>query len=281
MSENPPPLIHPPPRDQCPLTINPPKDREGKEEGREERKEEGEGDTTRTGEAWRLRREIGDLKELVEKQQAEISRLREAEEKLKRKLERRENKISELDRDLEKARSSWQEAEKVRVQQTQGMQEQLKRIEELLTTKPAELSGEQAFLPSADRLSEMEVLCIVRELNENIYQVAASLIEGWMKMKSSKPPDRVELDLISKQSPPVLLQLTRNRDIAGLSFLIQMHLCFYAAKMTSRWAHNKDFVLIKDLYQRLSASGECYVIDARWHVTYIRTPIEGQAVSAR
>ena len=263
MSENPPPPAHPPPRDQCPLTTNPPKDPERAEEGREEGKEEREGDTTRSGEAWRLRREIEDLKGQVEKQKAEISRLREAEDKLKRKLERREKKISEMDHDLEKARNSWQEAEKVRVRQAQGMQEQLKRIEESLKKRPAELSGEQAFLPVSDRLSEMEVLGIVRELNENIYQVAAGLTEGWMKMESSKPPDKVKLDLTSQGAPPVLVQLARNRDLTGLTFLIQLHLCYYATNMTSSWAHNKDFVLIKDLYQRLSASGEYQTIHAK------------------
>ena len=253
-----------------------------------ERKEERKGDTTRLGEAWRFRREIGDLKGLVEKQKAEISELREAEEilkgrvergeiaiskldynlekmrnswqeaeeKLKGKLESREDKISKLDHNLEEMRSSWQEAEHVRARQAQGMQEQLKRIEELLTTKPAELFEERAFLSTADRLSEMEVLSIVRELNENIYQVAACLTEGWMEMESSKPPDKAELDLTSQQRLPTLVQLARNRDLTGLTFLIQLHLCYYATKMTSSWAHDKDFVLIKDIYQRLSASGE-------------------------
>ena len=285
MSENPPPPVHPavaptyphpppgeskavlppqpPPRDQRPLTANPPKDPEWKEEGREEMKEERGGDTTRSGEAWRLRREIGYLKGLVEKQQAEISRLREAEEIMKGKLERRENKISKLDHDLQKMQSNWQEAEKVHARQTQGMQERLKRTEELLTSRSAELSGAQAFLCTTDRLSEMEVLGIVRELNENIYLVTASLTEGWVEMESSKPPDKVELDLTSRQRPLVLVQLARNRDLTGLSFLIQLHLCHYATNMISSWAHNKDFVLIKDVYQRLSASGEYQIMHAK------------------
>ena len=109
---------------------------------------------------------------------AEISNLREVEEKLKRKVERGEDTISNLDRDLEAMRNSWQEAEKVRSRQVQGMQEQLKRIEETSTTTSAELPGAQAFQHTADLLSEMEMLGIVRELNENIYQVAASLTEG-------------------------------------------------------------------------------------------------------
>ena len=252
----------PPPQDQRPLITTPPKEPERKEEAREEMKEEKKGETSLL-EGWRLRRENGDLKRLAEKQKAEISKLRESEEILKGKVERREEKISRLDHDLEKTRKGWQEADKVHARQAQGMQERLKRTEELLATRSAELSGAQAFLSTADRLSEMEVLGIVRELNENIYQVAAGLTEGWMKMESSKPPDKLELDLTSQPRTIVLIQLARNRDLTGLTFLIQLHLCFYAAAMTSSWVDNKDLVLIKNLYQRLSASGEyhrCQVV---------------------
>ena len=277
LPSSPPP---PPPQDKCPSTTNPPMVPERKEERREERKEDRKGDTQRIGEGSRLRREIGDLKAQIEKQKAEISRLREAEEILKGRVERRENRISKLDHDLQKTRNGWQEADKMHARQTQGMQERLKRTEELLATRSAELSGAQAFLSTADRLSEMEVLGIVRELNENIYQVAAGLTEGWMKMESSKPPDKVELDLASQPRTIVLIQLARNRDLTGLTFLIQLHLCYFAVTMTSSWADNKNFALIKDLYQRLSASGEYYIMDPKWYVTYMRT-IEGQAVSAR
>ena len=213
------------------------------------------GDTLRIGEGWWLRREIGDLKGLVERQKAEISRLRGAKELMKGELERRGNMISKQDHVLQKLHSGWQEAQMVHARQAQGMQERLKRTEELLATRSAELSGAQAFLCTADRLSEMEVLGIVRELNENIYQVAAGLTEGWMKMESSKPPDKAELNLTS-QRLPVLIQLARNRDLTGLTFLLQLHLCFYATQITSSWVHSKDFVLIKNIYQRLSASGE-------------------------
>ena len=270
----------PPPQDQCPLTTNPPEDSERREKGKVERKEEKKGDTTRLGEAWRFRREIGDLKGLVEKQKAEISRLRGLEEIMKGRVERRENTISKLDHDLQKMHNNWQEAKKIHARQVQGMQERLKRTEELLATRSAELSGEQAFLPITDHLPEPEVLGIVRELNENIYQVAGGLTEGWIKMGSSKPPDNVELDLTSQQRLPVLIQLARNRDLTGLTLLIQLRLCYYATKMTSSWAHNKDLVLIKDLYQRLSESGEYQIIHPKWYVAYIRK-IEGQAASAR
>ena len=100
-----------------------------------------------------------------------------------------------------------------------------------------------------------------------------------MRMESSNPPDKVELDLTSKPRTIVLVQLARSRDLIGITFLIELHLCYYAAKMTSSWTDNKNFSLTKDLYRRLSASGEYYIMDAKWYVTYMRT-IEGQVVSA-
>ena len=139
----------PPPQYQCPSPKNPSQELERKAERR---------GTTRSGEAWRLQREVGDLRGLVEKQKAEISRLRRVEEILKGKLERREEKISKLDYDLEKTRNGWQEADKVHARQAHGMQELLKRTEELLETRSAELSEAWAFLSTADHLSEMEVL---------------------------------------------------------------------------------------------------------------------------
>ena len=78
--------------------------------------------------------------------------------------------------------------------QARAMQERLRQTEELLEARAAELSGAQTFLSTADRLSEMEVLSIVRDLNENIYQVTVSLTEGWEKLESSQATGRIELD---------------------------------------------------------------------------------------
>ena len=262
----------PPPQDKFPLVTNPPEDprkedttgiggtsrsqrevaalkgqieKQGAEISR--LKEERERDATKIREASRLQREVVALKGQIEKQKAEISRSREAEEELKGRVGRKEGSISQLNHLLEKTRNGWQEADRLHARQTEGMQEQLKRTEELLATRSAELSGAQAFLSTTDHLSEMEVLDVVYELNESIYQVAAGLTDEWMKMEPSKPPDRMELDLTSQQRPPVLAQLARNRDLTGLTFLIQLHLCYYATEVSSSWAHKQDFVPIKDL----------------------------------
>ena len=275
----------PPPEDKFPSATNPPKhprkedtvaalkDQIKKQNDEISRlKEERERDTTKIKEVSRLQREVAGLEGQIEKQRAEVSRSRGAEEELKGRVRRKEDSISQLNHLLEKTRNGWQEANRLHARQTEGMQDQLKRTEELLAARSAELSGAQVFLSTADRLSEMEVLDIVGELNQNIYQVAAGLTDEWMKMEPSKPPARMELSLASQQRPPVLTQLdltfqqrplvldqlARNGDLTGLTFLIQLYLCYYATVVSSSWAHEQNFVPIKDLYQRLSASGEYY-----------------------
>jgi hypothetical protein len=92
---------------------------------------------------------------------------------------------------------SWQEAVEARVQQICATHEWLKQIEELLGAGTAEHSGAQRAPASmADGPSEMEgqLLSIVRDLNENIYQVAASLTQGLEKLEPSQATGRTEVD---------------------------------------------------------------------------------------
>ena len=210
----------------------------------------------RAEEVGRLRREVGELKGLVE------------------------NRIATLEHGIEKLRTSQQEAAGAQARQTRGVQERLKKIEELLEARSAELSGAQIFLPTADRLSEMEVLSIVRDLNENIFQVAVGLTEGWEKLEPPQATGPIEVDLTSQSRDPVLVQLTRKRDPTGLNFLLQLHLCYLAVKVTSSWVHDPELDVLQRIYQGLSASGEHHIIDTKQYPTHIRTT-EGQAISAR
>ena len=248
---------------------------------RPERKEERKTDTTGVDELGRLRREVWELKAQVDSQRTEISKLAEVEQMLRGKCERRDYRISRLEDEVTRMRASLQQAGKVQTQQQdRGMQERLKQAEQLLEARSAELSEAQAFLSTADRLSEMEVLDIVRDLNENIYQVAVGLTEEWAKLEPSKPPSKIKLDLTSKQRPIILVQLARNRDLTGLTFLLQLDLCRHVVSMTSTWVHRQDCAVLKDVYHRLSASGECHIVGAKRYVAYIHV-IEGQAISAR
>ena len=83
------------------------------------------------------------------------------------------------------------------------MQARLKQTEELLETRSAELSGAHTFLSTEGCLSKMEVLNTVRDLSENIYQVAVRLAEEWEKLDPSQVTSRMDVDpLLYPTSPP-------------------------------------------------------------------------------
>ncbi|KAF9650930.1 hypothetical protein BDM02DRAFT_3184878, partial [Thelephora ganbajun] len=143
-------------------------------------------------------------------------------------------------------------------------EQRLKQTEELLATRSAELSEARTFLSTTDRLSEVEVLGIVRDLNEIIFQIAVTLTEEWEKLESSQAAGRMDIDPISRPHTPTLVQLARNRDLTGLTFLLQSTLCSQAAKMTSSWVHHPEFGILKSVYKNISTSGERHIVDPRY-----------------
>ena len=84
----------------------------------------------------------------------------------------------------------------------------MKQTEELLETRTAELSEAQTFLSTEDHLSEMEVLSVVRDLNEKIFQPAVSLAEDWKKLGSLQHWSN-EYQSHFSTPVPVLVQLAR------------------------------------------------------------------------
>ena len=235
-----------------------------------EKKEERRGDTGIAEEAWRFRREVGEHKGTLDRYKAEVQRLKAEEAKLVGKCKRREERIAQLEHDYAKLRGSLQEVTEAQARKVRAMQERLKLTEELLEARTAELSGAQTFLSTADRLSEMEVLSIVRDLNENIYQVAVSLTEAWENLESSQTAGRIEVDPTSQPHTPVpvLVQLARKRDLTGLTFLIQTVLCYQAVEMTGSWVYNQELGVLNDVYRRLTTSGE-HRINTKQYVTYV------------
>jgi len=193
-----------------------------------------------------------------------MSGLRGEIEYLKGRCEHRDDWITELERDIAKMRVSSREAAEAHAQQVRAIQERSNQKEELLEVRFAELSGAQTFLSTADRLSKTEVLDIVRDLSENIYQVAVSLTEGWEKLQPPPPQvtDRMDANLTFQSRVPVLVQLARKRDSTGLTFLLQSCLCSQAVSMTSRWDNRRELELLKYVYKHVSASGEHRIIDA-------------------
>ena len=223
------------------------------------KKAERRGDTKRAEQT-----EIGDPKGLVAKQKADIPRLRENEEKLRD----RDNRIAKLEQENAKLRGSLREME-AQTRQAQSIQEQFKKTQELLDARTAELSGAQTFLSTADHLSEVEVLGIVRSLNENIFQLAVSLTDAWEKLGPSQATGPIEVDLISQPRHSVLVQLARKRDLTGLTYLLQSRLCYKAVIMTSSWVRNQESGGPGFVYRHLSASGEHHPTNTKLYVTHV------------
>ena len=242
--------------------------------------------------------EIGDLKGLVARQKADIQRL---EQKLIGECGNRDDRIAKLEQggarleqdnvkleqENAKLHGSLKEAVEAQARQaqsmqewpkqtqelldarTRSMQERLKKTEELLQARTAELSQAQNFLSKVDHLSEMEVLGIVQSLNENIFQLTASLTDAWERLRPSQATGRIEVDLTSQPHHSVLVKLARKRDLTGLTYLLQSYLCYQAVEMTSSWVRNRKPGELGSVYQHLSASGEHRIINTKLCITYI------------
>ena len=216
----------------------------------------GEAGVARFEEVKKLQREVRKWKRRVGKRESEIERLRIEGEKVTRMCRSREDRMMELESEIRRICGYYQGGAQLQTQRLQATEERLKQTEELLATRTTELAGAQPFLSTTDRLSEAEVLSIVRDLNENIYQVAVNLTEEWEKFQSSQTTSLTNVDPGSLADVPALTQLVRNRDPLCLTFLFQSSLCFNAAKITSRWAHHPDLTILRSVYQCLSGSGE-------------------------
>ena len=179
----------------------------GPENGMEERR-----NAERSEEVTELRREVGGLRGLLGRWEADVVRLRREEEELRRECERMGDRVIGLEHEIGRMRAFYQEVVDEQTRQTRAAEERLKQTENLLTTRSAELSGAQTFLSTADGLSETEVLSVVRDLNENIYQVAVKLTEEWEKLASSQVTTPTDTDPAALSHLPILVQLVRNRD---------------------------------------------------------------------
>jgi len=179
----------------------------------------------------------------------------------------KDERVEELEREIGKLRDSA-ESQAKRIRETE---EKLKRSEELLLARPAELSETQSFLSTKDSLPEAEVLDIVRDLNLTIYQVAVKLTEEWEKLGPSRTTNQRDVDSTSRRSRfnvPALVRLARNQDSGSLTFLLQSRLCYQAAHITSSWGRQRDLAVLESVYERLSASGERRIIDVKQYVTH-------------
>ena len=196
----------------------------------------------------------------IDAQRDEIIRLRSWKEKYAKKYREAKERIIELEHDIGEVSEAHQDTLEKQDQRIQSLADRLAQTEELLATRSAELAGAQYFLSTTDRLSEADVLGIVREVNENIFQVAANLTEEWEKLGSSRSRTftitQEDFDASSRFYGPVLIHSALDRNPAGVTFLVQSCLCNIVAQITSRWRHDQELTMLGSVYQRLSASGE-------------------------
>ena len=204
---------------------------------------------------------MGMRRSLIDTQRAEISALNSWKERYARKYRSAKDRIAELEHLVESSKTD-KEAVAERDQRIKTLEEELTRTKELLAarTVTTEHSEVQPLLPTTDRPSDAEVLGIIRDLNENIFQLAANLTEEWEKLTSSQSnrftPTKENLDSFSQSYGPALIHQVLNRKPTAVTFLIQSCLCELATQTTSSWRHNEELRVLKSVYQRLSPSGE-------------------------
>jgi len=183
------------------------------------------------------------------------------------KCSKANERIVELEHEIEKVSEAYQEVFENQDRRIQAMGDLLTRTEELLATGSTELSGTQSSSSTASRLSEAEVLGIVRDLNENVFQVAANLTEEWEKLGSSRSSQftitQNDVEALSRFYGPALIQSGLNRNPAAVTLLVQSCICHIIMQITSWWRHDQELATLGPVYQGLSAS-ESREISERW-----------------
>lgn len=194
---------------------------------------------------------------IIDAQMAEISKLKGSKERYAKAYRTAKERITELEHEIEERSRAYQEALEKQNRHIRAMEDQLRRTKELSV---AESARAKSILSPPGRASEAEVFGIVRDLNENVFQVAANLTEEWEKFSSSRT-DRFtiteeDIDTFSQSCGPALVHHALNRKPAAVTFLVQSRLCELAAQITSNWRHNQELKILRSVYQLLSPSGK-------------------------
>ena len=211
------------------------------------------------------RREMEELlkrqREKIDFQTADLIRVRGLRDKFSKGYQAAGERIAVLENAIFEASEAHEEALRRREHHIQAIEEQLALTKELLDTRTRELSGAQSFLSTTDRISEAEVLGIVRDLNENIFQTAANLTEEWEKFRESRSSPRLtitddDIHQLSQTYGPALVYETRARNTPAVTLLIQSCLCDLATQLSSSWKYNQQLNVLNSVYQRISTSGK-------------------------
>ena len=222
----------------------------------------------------------------VDARATEILRLRGPGGKYARKYKTAKERITRLEQKISETSMVHKEVLEKRDERIRVMEDELARTRELLSARTKELTGAQSFLSTKDHVSEAEVLGIVRNLNENVFQVAGSLAEGWEKLASSQSEKFVipqkTIDSFSQFYGSTLIDRALRHDFAALTFLVQSCLCRLVTRITLSWrrrCHEEEQKILRSVYERLSASGEPH--NAFSTKRTLRVLLEIQPISAR
>ena len=205
---------------------------------------------------------VGRQEAIIDSQLADILRLRDSRDEYLEWYQSAREQVEQLKRENEKLCEAHEEALRKRDQRIRAVEDELALTKELLAARSTELSGAQSFLSTTDRLSETEVLGIVRDLNENIFQVAANLTEEWERLESSRSaefdPTKEDVDGFSAFYGTALTHQVLEREPTAVTFLVQSCLCHFTTEITTSWRHRHDteYKILGSVYHRLSASGE-------------------------
>ena len=205
---------------------------------------------------------VGRQKAKIGSQATDILRLRGLRDKYLKWYRSTREQVEQLKRENGKLRESYEEALRKRDQRIRAVEDELALTKELLAARSTELSGAQSFLSTTDRVSETEVLGIVRDLNENIFQVAANLTEEWEKLGPSRStrfkPTKEEINAFSEFYGAPLTHQILERESTAVTFLVQSCLCRFATEISTSWRsqHETEYKVLGSIYERLSASGE-------------------------
>ena len=202
---------------------------------------------------------FGRRRTIIDMKNAEITKLTTWRDRYRRKYRAAKEHIAELEDDIKDISRICKETVESQAQRTRALEDELARTKELLAARTTGLAGTQFLLSTTDRPSEGEVLGIVRNLNENIFQVAANLTEEWEKYRPGRSNkfeiSRKDVDALSQAFGPALVHHVLKRDPTATSFLVQSCLCDHAALISSRWRYKKEFKTLISGHDRLAASG--------------------------
>jgi hypothetical protein len=170
-------------------------------------------------------------------------------------------RIVELEVEIEGISKTNKETLEKQNQRIREMEDQLRRTKKLSTANSTKNTREKSLSSPPNHISDTELLVIVRDLNENVFQVAANLAEEWEKLSSESRTDRPAIaeenvNTFSRSYVPTLVQQVLDRNPLAVTLLVQSCLCELVAQITSSWRHNRELRILRSVFRYLSASGK-------------------------